>query len=81
VLSGTLDYDNGIEIKILGLTDICAVNETEEIQQCHRRHDAEINLPPKPRFGFGIEMNERVAVTTHVSIRKVMSNQERPTYL
>ena len=38
------------------LTDICAVDKTEEIQQGHRRYDVAVNLSPKFLLFLGVQI-------------------------
>ena len=48
-------------------TDVCSVDEAEEIQQGYGRHDAPVNLAAEFGFGFRVEGHEGVAISAVVS--------------
>jgi hypothetical protein len=46
----------------MGYTDVGAINEAEKVEQGDRGNHIEVNFPPKPPLGFGINLNKRTTV-------------------
>lgn len=45
------------------ITDVCAVDEAEEVEQRHGGDDVQVNLPPQTRLSLGVELNQGMSIT------------------
>lgn len=49
------------------IANVGAVDEAEQVQKSHCGDDVEIDLPPQPGLGLGIECENRVAIAGTIS--------------
>lgn len=67
-----------------GLTDICSINEAEQIHQGHCGHDVQVNLPPESGLGLLVKLDQGMSVLIGrkmAAFRRIMSTFRHERFL